>query len=150
MVDTVAGGCRRGICDGLHTHGLESVCYQIGSIRTITHMARPMNTSLPMQCCPICGGKNVRWTTKILKPEVRHHVFFFSGVEWRQPTVSIYPIHLSATYVPAYLDPNRHTHIYIYIYTVAHTHTHTQLLRTIIVNSDVECVLRAKTHSNYT
>ena len=52
--------CRRmqeGDCDGLHTHGLESVCYQIGSIRTITHMARPMNTSLPMQCCPSVAGK---------------------------------------------------------------------------------------------
>ena len=30
----------------------------------------------------------------------------------------------------------------------AHTHTHTHLLRTVIANFDVECVLRAKKHFN--
>ena len=31
----------------------------------------------------------------------------------------------------------------------AHLHTHTHLLRTIIANSDVECILRAKTFQLY-
>ena len=42
-----------------------------------------------------------------------------------------------------------YVYIYIYIYLVSissHTHRDTHLLRNIFVNSDVECIVRAKTH----
>ena len=51
--------------------------------------------------------------------------------------------------IRTYTHTHIHTHAHIHTYTHTHihtyTHTHTYLLRTVIANFDVECILRAKT-----
>ena len=63
----------------------------------------------------------------------------------------------TCTYTNAHAHTHAHTHTHAHANAHAHTHTHTHtrahkhthLLRTIIANSDVECILRAKTLQLY-
>ena len=48
-------------------------------------------------------------------------------------------------YVHAHIHTSTHMHTSTHTHIHTYTHTHTYLLRTVIANFDVECILRAKT-----
>ena len=163
LVDTVAGGCMRGIVMGYSTsmesQGLESVCYQLGSICIITHMAPAMNTSLPMQCCPsgaekMWGGRQEYWNH--LKPEVRHHVFF--PLAWGGDNPQYLSTLPSIRHLRASLSRSKYTHTHSCSHartqssslslSLAHTHTHTQTRKHVNTHTHRHRVAHTCTHTH--
>ena len=100
----------------MESQGLESLCYQLGSIRTISRSPGPAHEYQPpnavLSTCEKCEVDDKNITQKKKSGTMCYYCLFWGVELWGDPQyLPTYPsIHLSTTYVPAYLDPTRCAH----------------------------------------